>query len=123
MFKIDIEQEDGKFRAVFNTRNGVEDIVETTNKEAMINMVTQILKDRVVEYKTVTDPSEALRMLCVTDMRSFTKDDWHAFAGCETKDPLISTDGEFEIVVDGDNINIIHGTDNFGGTSFKLVRV
>lgn len=70
----------------------------------------------------VKDPVEAMRLLAHIVMRSFTKEDWYGFSGCETKDPMIgeTPDGDFTIVLDGSTINIIHNEDVYGGTMFEL---
>lgn len=44
----------------------------------------------------------ALTLLARSAFREFTKVDWHAFAGCETRDPLIcDTRRDWVIVIDG----------------------
>lgn len=70
----------------------------------------------------VKDPVEALRMLATTEMKPFNKMDWCAYAGCESKDPMIGESGEFTIVLDGDLLNICHQDDGYGGTLFKLYQ-
>lgn len=68
----------------------------------------------------VRDPVEALRMLSTTTMEPFTAQDWSAFAGCESKNPMIGTSGDFVLILDGDILCVVHGDDNYGGTLFKL---
>jgi len=44
----------------------------------------------------------ALALLARSAFREFTKVDWYAFAGCESRDPLIcDTRPDFLIVIDG----------------------
>lgn len=70
----------------------------------------------------VKDPAEAMRMLANAEMKPFTKEDWYAYAGCESKDPMIGYYDAFVIVLDGDLLNVCHGYDHFGGTLFKLYQ-
>lgn len=47
-------------------------------------------------------PAEALGHIARSQFRSFTKNDWMAFAGCKSENPLICDDREdFVIVIDG----------------------
>lgn len=85
-------------------------------------MVESVRIQGSVVVQRVIDPTEALRLLVNTRMRPFTKDDWFGFAGCETKDPMIGSSGEFVIVLDGATVSFYHCEDDYGGTIFKLEK-
>lgn len=57
----------------------------------------------------------ARQLLCDTKMRPFTKEDWMAFAGCESEDPQIGVNGDFTLVMDGSTLLIVHKDDEGGG--------
>jgi hypothetical protein len=80
------------------------------------------INDDDVATIQVLDAKEALRMLATTEMKPFTHGDWQAFAGCESKDPMIGNNGDFVIILDGDLLCVVHSDDNYGGTLFKLYR-
>ena len=68
--------------------------------------------------------TEALILIAKTEFSPFTDSDWQAWAGCESKDPLIGYKGSFTIVIDGEElVNIIHEDDEFGGQIFKLKEI
>jgi|688.fasta_scaffold2305393_2 hypothetical protein len=71
-----------------------------------------------------TYPTMAQLMVSMakTEFKPFTNADWDVFAGCETENPLIGFDGEFCLVIDGNNVNIIHPDDEFGGQLFELTQ-
>jgi hypothetical protein len=71
------------------------------------------------------DASIALRMLITCGMRPFDKDDWSAFAGCESSHPMIGEyksilNEDFVVVLDGDTVLVLHEADEYGGRSYKL---
>lgn len=68
----------------------------------------------------VHDAREALRLLAIAEMKPFTPMDWDAFAGCESKEPLIGEVDDFAIVLDDNVLLIVHGEDNFGGVTFEM---
>lgn len=64
--------------------------------------------------------AELLPIMAQTKFDSFTEGDWYAFAGCETKNPLIGYYNEFTIVIDGNKINMVHSEDEYGGELYEL---
>ena len=64
--------------------------------------------------------SEAIALIAKTQFSPFTEFDWSAFAGCEADEPLIGYNGDYCLVLDGENINIIHGEDEYGGQLFSF---
>lgn len=55
----------------------------------------------------------ALRLVAFTTMRQFTKEDWNAYAGAESADPLIGTAANgWTVVLDGATLYV---DDNEGG--------
>jgi hypothetical protein len=50
--------------------------------------------------------SEALRLVGQTTFREFTQTDWYSFAGCETDNPLIGENGDWLIILDGNDIEM-----------------
>jgi hypothetical protein len=68
--------------------------------------------------------TEALILIAQTKFSPFNESDWEAFAGCESKNPLIGFNGSLTIVIDGEElVNIIHEDDEFGGQIFKLKEI
>lgn len=45
------------------------------------------------------------------ELRHFNQDDWHAYAGCESADPLIAYSETFILIVDGDHVGTDRVTD------------
>lgn len=65
--------------------------------------------------------AELLQIIAKTQFKPFDRDDWYAFAGYESENPLIGYYEEFTIVIDGDQINVIHAQDQFGGELYNLI--
>jgi hypothetical protein len=68
---------------------------------------------------------QALNMLALTTMRFFDRDDWHAFAGCESRSPMIGEFGDeyvgrYTLVVDGAVLLVLGEHDETGGIMFNL---
>lgn len=72
--------------------------------------------------RTEVSGAQALEMLGNAVMRPFTRDDWFAFAGCESKTPMIGEHRNWTIVLDGDTLLVIEDGDDYGGQSFKLTE-
>jgi hypothetical protein len=64
--------------------------------------------------------TEILALIAKTEFSPFTDSDWEAFAGCESKAPVIGYNGDFTIVIDDETVNVIHAEDEFGGQLFCL---
>lgn len=117
--KVLIKEVDGKESIVrFKTLQAAKNVVELMSKDSNIKFAS------VLEETDVTN-IEALRMLACTNMRPFKQDDWSAFAGCESKEPMIgeyhdSDIGHFTLVLDGAILLVIMEGDDGGGQSFEL---
>ena len=72
---------------------------------------------------TYPTQAELFTVMAQTKFEPFTQADWDAFAGCETKNPLIGSYGDFAIVIDGDMINIVHAEDEYGGQMYTLKQL
>jgi hypothetical protein len=66
--------------------------------------------------------AELLSIIAKTEFKPFTKNDWYAFAGCESKEPLIGSYNDFIIVIDGHIINMVHEEDQYGGVLYNLSK-
>ena len=64
--------------------------------------------------------AELVVIVANTTFKPFDKVDWYTFAGCESDNPLIGYYNDFCIVLDGNNINIVHPEDEYGGQLFEL---
>jgi hypothetical protein len=67
--------------------------------------------------------AELFTVMAQTQFKPFDKMDWDAFAGCETKNPLIGYYNDFTIVIDGEMINIVHFDDGYGGQMYTLKQL
>lgn len=72
---------------------------------------------------TYPTQAELLTVMTQTEFKPFTEADWWAFAGCETKNPLIGYYNDFTIVLEGDMINIFHSEDEYGGQLYTLKQL
>jgi hypothetical protein len=66
---------------------------------------------------------KAFRLLALATMRPFTKDDWHAFAGCESREPLIGEVEDTVLILDDQTLLVLTNDDMInctGGTLFAL---
>lgn len=84
---------------------------------------------------TDIDVFEALNLIANAKFRPFDKNDWMAFSGCESENPLIaygvsfgtpiplSSEDLFTVIIDGDNINIIAEYDGNSGQVFRLKEI
>ncbi len=67
---------------------------------------------------------EVLRMIVMSALalktREFTDNDWSAYAGCESPNPIMCGWGPYEIIIDANVINIVHELDPFGGVCYQL---
>ena len=61
---------------------------------------------------------EALKLVGETEFRPFTKSDWQAFSGCQTENPMIGENGNWAIIIDGEEICFLD--DNSNWFNFKL---
>lgn len=50
---------------------------------------------------------EAFRLIAGTTFRPFTETDWQAFQGCQTENPLVGENGEWAIVIDGEEVTFV----------------
>lgn len=81
-----------------------------------------------IDIRTSVTALGLLRKIALSSFREFTETDWDAFQGCESKDPLIADDVQYNtvghtIVIDGDTINVIRDGDMYGGQLFRLVNM
>ena len=67
--------------------------------------------------------AELLGLIAKTQFRPFEEADWWAFAGCESKEPMIGETDEYIIVLDGAQVNIVHPDDGYGGQLFELSQL
>lgn len=76
--------------------------------------------------RTEVTKTQALRALATTTMRDFDDSDWGAFAGCESKDPMIGffklNDADHVLVLDGDSLLIMEVGDVYGGVTFTVTE-
>jgi hypothetical protein len=61
---------------------------------------------------------DAFKMIGETTFRPFTDSDWKAFQGCETQNPMIGENGQWAIVIDGDEVTFCSPDMNW--FTFKL---
>jgi hypothetical protein len=80
------------------------------------------MKETEMTYSYPTK-TELFSVMAQTTFKPFDKMDWDAFAGCESKNPLIGYYGDFTIVIDGGLINIVHSEDMYGGQLFELNKL
>jgi hypothetical protein len=64
--------------------------------------------------------NDVLSFVATTEFKPFNENDWEAFAGCDSKNPLIGYTNNMTIVIDGDIVNVIPDDDEFGGYVFRL---
>lgn len=88
------------------------------SKEILDLAETVMIDQRLILQ--IKSAKSALRMLAMTEMKPFTKEDWYAFSGCEDKEPMIGEIDGFTVVLDGPVLNIVHADDGYGGTLFKM---
>lgn len=67
--------------------------------------------------------AEVLFLITQTKFKHFTENDWEAFLGCESENPLIGYNGDYTLVLDGETLNIIHAEDLYGGKLFSLAEI
>jgi hypothetical protein len=70
--------------------------------------------------------AEALKMIARTTFRPFGENDWHAFAGVETPNPLIGECEDYTIVIDGDVVSFTDNKDDNWAAEderFKLTSI
>ena len=73
---------------------------------------------------TYPTQTELFSIIAQTEFKPFDEFDWMAFAGCESKNPLIGYYNEnFSIVIDGDMVNIVHAEDIYGGQMYCLKQL
>ena len=65
----------------------------------------------------------ALFLLTRTKFKHFRENDWEAFSGCESENPLIGYNGDYTLVLDGENLSIIHADDEYGGKMYSLAEI
>ena len=46
------------------------------------------------------------------ELRPFDRDDWHAYSGCESENPLIAYSETYTLIVDGDHVGTDRMTDS-----------
>ena len=57
--------------------------------------------------------SDIMRLVAQTQFREFTKEDWYAFAGCDSSNPLIAEIDDWTVLIDGETISISRYNDDF----------
>ena len=64
---------------------------------------------------------EVLNAVAHSTFRPFGESEWNAFAGCETKNPMIAEFADLLFIIDGENVVVIDadGTE----TQFRLELV
>lgn len=72
---------------------------------------------------TYPTETELFSVMAQTEFKPFDRYDWDAFAGCETKNPLIGYYNDFTIVIDGGLVNIVHSEDMYGGQMYCLKQL
>lgn len=69
------------------------------------------------------EQNEIFTIIAKTTFRQFDDMDWCCFAGCESADPMIGEYGELIVVIDGDNVNLVHAEDEYGGVLYSLKQM
>lgn len=64
--------------------------------------------------------AEAFILMAKTEFREFDKNDWDCFCGCESANPLIGYNGEYTLILDGENLGVFSDTINFEGNVYRL---
>lgn len=73
-----------------------------------VELLRSIVRSASVETPALpTTAAEAVELLRRCDFREFTRNDWAAYAGCESKDPRIAELGNMAIVLDGDTASFM----------------
>jgi hypothetical protein len=67
--------------------------------------------------------AELFSLIAKTEFKPLDAVERQTWAGCESENPLIGYNGEFAIIIDGENITISHGEDEFGGRMYNLNRL
>ena len=67
--------------------------------------------------------AELFSLIARTEFKPLDAGERQTWAGCESENPLIGYDGEFAIVIDGDNVTISHCEDEFGGRMYTFKRL
>lgn len=66
-------------------------------------------------------PAQALMVLAkTTTIRPFSTDDWCAYSGCTSPEPMIGEYGNYVIIIDGDCLSIIDEYNNSDEVYFTL---
>lgn len=64
---------------------------------------------------------EAVHLVARTELRGFTRNDWMAFAECETSNPQIGKVDDWIVIVDGDTISLMSAEDDTRDFTFKAL--
>jgi len=67
--------------------------------------------------------AELFSLIARTEFKPLDAVERQTWAGCESENPLIGYNGEFAIVIDGENITVSHCEDEFGGRMYNLNRL
>lgn len=86
---------------------------------ANLDLDYELSADEVAEAYHMS-ATEAFRLMARAQFREFNKGDFYAYAGVETRNPMIADLDGYVLVLDGDVLNVIHELDSFGGQLFRL---
>lgn len=66
--------------------------------------------------------TEILALIIKNKFRPFDDSDYWAWAGVEGKNPIITENDEYTIVIDDNIINMLYHEDPYGGQVYSLVE-
>jgi len=61
-----------------------------------------------------------MNLIAQTEMKPFTEADYMAFGGCESDNPLIGENGDFLIIIDGNNIEVFEADSDKESYKFEV---
>lgn len=76
---------------------------------------------KAIEVRTEMTAEALLTLMALTTFHVMTPNERMGFAGCESENPLIGYKGDYTIVIDGSEVNVIHHQDPYGGQLFGLI--
>lgn len=71
-----------------------------------IEHVAKLQKEADQKAGKIPSPAAALLLLAQASLRPFSRSDWNAFAGCESKAPMIGEAGGWLIILDGETLHL-----------------
>jgi hypothetical protein len=92
--------------------------MKTISKKKLMEVAVKNAKKqgyKIIKESKELDTNEFLKMikkLSSLDFRPFTKNDWMAFQGCESPDPLIAETEDGLIILDGNTMTIMFDDQN-----------